>query len=248
MKEAELSKSGVRLAADFRDNLIVDRYDPIFATMRASKLKHLRSQNSEDVLTWNAFRSLRQIAPAVWLPGLLTAALGDVALPVEKATVRLWQSVKPPLSLLAHGDEGASEVDVVIEAPSWVWFVEAKFRSDISSGTTTRPDRDQVLRNIDVGTHYAGVRSFYFALLTVNRDHSRGLEALVQCQDLDGTRRRLSHREDALRNLKGLGHFTWTDVCGALVVASRTAELEFERQIASRALEWMRSRGIEPSA
>jgi hypothetical protein len=65
---ARLSPSGVLIADDFRENLIIDRYDPVFADMRASKLKHLRSANSEDAVTWNIFRSLRQIAPQVWLP------------------------------------------------------------------------------------------------------------------------------------------------------------------------------------
>ncbi len=41
--EAHLSPSGVLIAADFRANLIIDRYDPVFTDMRASKLKHLRS-------------------------------------------------------------------------------------------------------------------------------------------------------------------------------------------------------------
>jgi hypothetical protein len=44
---------------DFRDNLIIDRHDPIFASMRASKIKHLRSENSEDAVTWNVFRPSR---------------------------------------------------------------------------------------------------------------------------------------------------------------------------------------------
>jgi hypothetical protein len=39
----------VRVTADFRDNLIIDRYDPVFVSMRASKVKHLRSENSEVV-------------------------------------------------------------------------------------------------------------------------------------------------------------------------------------------------------
>jgi hypothetical protein len=65
--QGELSPSGVQIAADFRDNLIIDRYDPVFADMRASKLKHLRSANSEDAVTWNVFRSLRQITPEAWL-------------------------------------------------------------------------------------------------------------------------------------------------------------------------------------
>jgi hypothetical protein len=32
-----LTPSGVLIAADFRANLIIDRYDPVFADMRASK-------------------------------------------------------------------------------------------------------------------------------------------------------------------------------------------------------------------
>ena len=31
------SKSGVKVSIDFRDNLIIDRYDPLFMRMRASK-------------------------------------------------------------------------------------------------------------------------------------------------------------------------------------------------------------------
>jgi hypothetical protein len=40
------------VADDFRDNFIIDRYDPVFVTMPASKLKHLRSENSQDAVTW----------------------------------------------------------------------------------------------------------------------------------------------------------------------------------------------------
>jgi hypothetical protein len=57
--------------------------------------------------------------------------------------------------LLAGGEEGLSEIDVIIE---WVWFIEAKHKSDIRLRTTTRPGRDQVLRNIDVESYYAGAR------------------------------------------------------------------------------------------
>jgi hypothetical protein len=45
--------------------------------------------------------------------------------------VRLWESCPPPLGLLAGGDEAASEIDVIIEAPTWAWFIEAKYQSDI---------------------------------------------------------------------------------------------------------------------
>jgi len=71
------SPSGVEIARDFRENLIIDRFDPVFADMRASKIKHLRSVNSEDAVTWNVFRSLRQIAPPHWLPDLWNRSFGS---------------------------------------------------------------------------------------------------------------------------------------------------------------------------
>src|SRR4030095_7823158 len=95
------SPSGVWIAADFRANLIIDRYDPVFADMRASKLKHLRSVNSEDAVTWNVLRSLRQVAPPTWLPLLWQRAFPDVSVPRDLlATVQLWKSIPPPLGLL----------------------------------------------------------------------------------------------------------------------------------------------------
>jgi hypothetical protein len=40
------SPSGVRLVDDFRDNLIIDRDDPVFGTMRPQKIEHLRSDGN----------------------------------------------------------------------------------------------------------------------------------------------------------------------------------------------------------
>src|SRR5688572_23367557 len=120
------SPSGVRLANDFRENLIIDRYDPVFSVMRASKVKHLKSENSEDAVTWNVFRSLRQINPDAWLPALAATGLPGISLGGDSGiTVELWRAAAPPPSLLLSGDEGVSEIDVVIESPNWVWFIEA---------------------------------------------------------------------------------------------------------------------------
>jgi hypothetical protein len=125
-------------------------------------------------MTWNVFRSLRQISPDSWFPRLWQCAFGNAAAPRDlNACIELWKTVEPPLGLLVDGDEGASEIDVVIESASWVWFIEAKYRGDISKGTTTSPDRDQVLRNLDVGSNYAGSETFTFRCclrLSMNRD------------------------------------------------------------------------------
>lgn len=249
--EGHLSSSGVFIAADFRANLIIDRYDPVFADMRASKLKHLRSANSEDAVTWNVFRSLRQIAPEAWLPFLWQCAFPSFACPVElKVVVKLWESVPPPVGLLADGDEGASEIDVVVEAPSWVWFIEAKYRSDISTGTTTRPNRDQVLRNIDVGSYYAGVRQFFFSLLISSEAQSpEGVKRVREYSDLSIPKARLrAHRPDGLHNVQAIGQLTWKDLEHVLAEASKAAERDDERDYAARAVAWLRERFFSSAA
>jgi hypothetical protein len=63
-----ISKSGVFEYYDFKDNLIIDRYSPIFYKMKGSKINQMRSENSEDAVTWNVFKSLQQINPKSWFP------------------------------------------------------------------------------------------------------------------------------------------------------------------------------------
>jgi hypothetical protein len=247
-EQGHRSPSGVWVAHDFRSNLIIDRYDPVFADMRASKLKHLRSANSEDAVTWNVFRSLRQIAPEAWLPDLRHRAFPSAGVASDlNVTVRLWESVPPPLGLLIDGDEGASEIDVLLESPTWVWFIEAKYRSDISIGTTTRPDRDQVLRNVDVGSYYAGVRQFFFSLLISSETTSPvGAQRIHEYANLEVPRRKLEpHRPDGLRNVRGIGQITWAQLAEVLAHASATAPREDEQAYAGRALAWLQQRVLK---
>lgn len=244
-----ISKSGVKEWDDFRDNLIIDRYDPAFATMSGRKLRHIRSENSEDAVTWNVFRSLRQIDPAVWLPELARRGLPDTEPPaaVDGAVVRLWRSVAPPPALVAGGDdEGKSEIDIVIEGQNWVWFIEAKYGGDISKETARRPERDQVLRNIDVGSWYAGVRPFYFTLLVASLEKSPlGVAKVEQYRDFEKTRTLLQdHRPDQLANLRGVTLLTWPDVAAVLAHARYSIVRTDERHYAERALEWMRGKGL----
>jgi len=241
------SPSGVRIAADFRDNLIIDRYDPVFTSMRAGKLEHLRSENSEDAVTWNVFRSLRQLEPQSWLPALLRIGIPNAnATLVEPIAVNLWRTISPPPSLMALGQEGDSEIDVIIESPAWVWFIEAKYQSDISTKTTTRALRDQVLRNIDIGSYYAGVRRFFFSLLI--RDKSRsplGAEAVAKYANLDTPRSLLAdHRPDGLSNLGAVTLLTWADLGKVLQEGRDLARRQDERGYAERALSWIQKKGL----
>ena len=231
------SRSGARIAADFRDNLIIDRHDPVLASTRASKRKQLRGASSEDAVTWNVFRSLRQIAPAVWLNDLFTAAFPRTTLThTEHATVELWKTVEPPPALVLDADEGESVIDVVIETPSVVWCI----------ASATRAAREQVLRGIDVGSYYAGTRQFYFSLLIGDAARSKdGVAAIDAFKALAKPRDLLaSHRPDKLANLAGVSRLTWTDLAEVLADAATDAGREDERQYAERALAWLRGRGI----
>jgi hypothetical protein len=244
------SKSDVRIADDFRDNLIIDRYDPVFLPMRASKIRHLRSENSEDALTWNVFRSLLQISPQFWLKDLVRRGLRGASLPDDDVRITLWSSVAPPASLLASGAEGHSEIDVILESSDWVWFIEAKYKSDISPRTTVRSGRDQVIRNIDVGSQYAGDRDFYFSLLVLDAEYSPvGAERISQYTSLDSVREALAgHRTDGLVNLRAVTLLTWSQLAAVLSVAAHGAARLDERGYAERALAWLGAKGVVPDA
>jgi hypothetical protein len=240
------SPTGVWISDDFRSNLIIDRYDPVFADMRGGKIEQLRSVNSEDAITWNVFRSLRQIAPEAWLP-LLWSRSFNAPVPEDlNAEITLWKRVPPPPDLLADADEGPSEIDVMIEAASWVWFIEAKYHSDISMKTAKRPTRDQVLRNIDVGSYYAGTRDFYFSLLiTSERTSPRGVEKLEKYSDFNVVREHLVHRTDGITNLRAVGKLLWSqlaDVLDVLADSKYATAHQDERAYASRAAEWLKLR------
>src|SRR5690606_11398027 len=84
--------------------------------------------------------------------------------PSSHALVSLWRTVAPPPSLLEGPGEGETEIDVVIEAPTWVWFIET---------AAGGKDRARLLRDLDAGSYHAGVRAFYFSLLVPDPARAR---------------------------------------------------------------------------
>ncbi|MEO7962476.1 MAG: hypothetical protein ABIT38_01050 [Gemmatimonadaceae bacterium] len=246
MPEVQLSASGVRLFEDFRDNLVVDRFDPQLARMSGAKRNAMHSENSEDALTWNTFRAPRRADPKLWIPQLARRAFEDEELSADaEAHVHLWSRIESPPSIKRfQKDEGASEIDVVIETDAWVWTIEAKLHSDVSLNTKNNGSRDQLLRNLDVGSYYAGVRRFYFSLLTLDDERSpEGGRLLKRYQnDLTELRGALPHRADGLRNLMKIGQLAWSDVRNALRDVGRHSAEEDASVAATLALAWLAER------
>lgn len=93
----------------YRDNLYIDRDDPIFdgplfvgnGGRPTKKGIDLASPNSEDAITWSVFRTLVRIPPPQWLDGFLAGAGLTVAgLPSGGVNVDFWPKVAPPTSRL----------------------------------------------------------------------------------------------------------------------------------------------------
>ena len=170
------SDTGVKVFVDFKDNLIVDPDDPIIVSQarnwRYSRgivkgLSYLGSENSEDAMTWNVFKTLEKSNPEIWFSEIFPQIILDKDEQFIDPVLRLWDKYFPPLSRSIP--EGETHVDLSIETSNKLIFIEAKYKADISKKTKHDPNRDQIIRNIDVGTWAAKKRAkeFYFVLLTL---------------------------------------------------------------------------------
>jgi len=147
---------------------------------KVSGLPKICSENSEDAQTWMHFSPLLSMSPEKrgnWLKAFIEESLKrkpkqDIVKILPKAKLLFWRGkrakpmYKPPPNL--GYPEGNTEVDLTILAEKAIIFVEAKYHSEIDTRTTHCPNRDQIIRNIDVGTYYAWNKrlDFYFVLLT----------------------------------------------------------------------------------
>ena len=236
----ERSKSGVLINENFKDSLIIDKYESEFHQWRQKKLDHLRSENSEDALSWNMFRSLKQIDPSLWLPKLFIDTFQkNFAYSCISIEVLLWEKLNPPSTLTTQ--EGQTEVDIIIKSNDFVWFIEAKYKSDINMGTTHDTKRNQVIRNIDVGLEYAKGKDFYFSLLILDEQHSpKGLSMTNYYRNsIDTVKKDLPHRKGELSNLHGIGVFSWFDLHELFNRLSTAANFELEKFVAKQASTWL---------
>ena len=170
------SDTGVKVFVDFKDNLIVDPNDPIIAcqarTWRYNRgsvkgLSYLGSENSEDAMTWNVFKTLEKSNPESWFSEIFPQIILDKNEQFIDPMLRFWDKYFPPL--LRSIPDGETLVDLTIETSNKLIFIEAIYKTDISKNTKHDPNRDQIIRNIDVGSWASKKRAkeFCFILLTL---------------------------------------------------------------------------------
>lgn len=191
-------------------------------------LPRICSEHSEDALTWKYFSPLLEKTGeqrGSWLQVFLEETFGarphlNVAESLTEAEIMFWRGRKvspfyePPRNL--GYAEGNTEVDLSIQSPKAMIFIEAKYRSEIALHTSNSSSRDQIIRNIDVGTYYAWKRGmdFYFILLAPSKSW-KSIERLNLYRDNpDKITERLPHRSDIRNRLEqlaaNLGFITWT--------------------------------------
>jgi Holliday junction resolvase-like predicted endonuclease len=124
---------------------------------------------SESVLVSNVFGILKNLPQEIVLVAISRVVLKDEFKKDDLKEVKydFWKKFPAPKGL----KEGSTEVDVVIEFPDHVIFIEAKYLSDESKGTTHESDRDQLVRNLDIANIYAkknNIRNFFVIYLTLD--------------------------------------------------------------------------------
>jgi hypothetical protein len=220
------------LGTDLSHCDIVRKARELFSTRYGdvSRLPRICSINSEDAQTWRYFSPLLSMSSenkGAWLDVFLEQALKwkmnrDIVEMLQEAELMFWRGKRakplytPPPNL--GYPEGNTEVDLTIRTKKALVFIEAKYHSEISMRTKYCLKRDQIMRNIDVGTYFAWSKclEFYFILL-VSEDCDKSMKLLKHYvefpQDIID---RLPHRVDIPKRIEqivnNLGLITWNQL------------------------------------
>jgi hypothetical protein len=193
-------------------------------------LPRICSENSEDAQTWTHFSPLLSMVPQQkgnWLKAFLEESTKrktkqDSVRTLRHAKLLFWRGKKAepiygsPPNLGCP--EGNTEVDLTILAEKVIIFVEAKYRSDISMHTTHCPNRDQIIRDVDVGSYYAWNKGldFYFVLITSSGCRKSRKLLKYYLDNPQEIANRLSHRTDIPKKIEQITHnmglITWNQI------------------------------------
>jgi hypothetical protein len=208
--------------------------------VRKSNCPLIVRTTSEDLLTANVFGILKNLDPKIWLRRFLGEAIKGKDFSrhtFEGLSFEFWKRYRPPANRKYR--EGISEVDVTISYKDGIIFIEAKYLAPVSARTSNDPQRDQVIRYLDLAAyhflnHPDTVKEFYFVLIMdtekppwiltryrYNQNLIKGLTGPGLFKPPVDTGRLLS---------KGIGWLTWQQVKMILETTKGHFKTEAERK------------------
>ena len=98
-------------------------------------------------------------------PWLQSASANEIP-PSSDWMFSFWEKQPRPIGV----NEGSTEVDLVLNSAQDLVFIEVKMDADPSSGPTNDPERNQLIRNLDVGHRRASRESKRFSLVYITPD------------------------------------------------------------------------------
>ena len=197
-------------------------------------------------LTWNAFRTLEQVAPSFWMRPLV-ALLGGLDDGYGSAPhvcqISCWQQLAPaPWSMLRRGRRAPVCADVLIATDDTVVALVVPSVAEMTTRVLSDTAEGGLLDLIEATSVFAGVRAAYAGIVLpcgadddtwVVRVNRRG----------QGVHRVLHASVRGVVNVRGIGSLTWRGVRGILDDAARSEFLPpSERRFANDAVSWMDKR------
>lgn len=122
---------------------------------------------SEHVVLANVFGTAKNFSADTVINPWLETATHDESIRAEDWKFSFWERQQKPIGPVG---EGSTEVDLILESDSSLVFVEVKMDAEPSRGTRNDPDRNQLLRNLDIGYRRAREAEKAFALVYVTPD------------------------------------------------------------------------------
>ncbi len=193
---ARSSTSGAIVYSDYRDNFVVwpgrgsalhDFVNQTYAGQR-HKLRHTRSSNSEDALTWLCFDTLNCVTGEprnAAMANLWWLAFDDIPAPPGFRSGQIFVGKR-------YGEpREETEVDASIEGDGFLVFIEAKLYSPMSlADEENRKPHDQLARKLRVGLKEAQRtgKTFYLIILDIApKEILRGLKPGASLADARGS-------------------------------------------------------------
>ena len=125
---------------------------------------------SEHVVLANVFGIIKNLSPDVAINPWLQSVTKNEDLCANSWSHCFWEKQERPIGILG---EGNTEVDLVLKSDNWIVFVEVKMDAEASQNTKNDPERNQLVRNLDVGFCRASHEKKGFSLIYVTPDESQ---------------------------------------------------------------------------